>query len=209
MKVIDQSFKILDMPTRGDALRRIAYAARNCYQSEGVKSDAEIVSKLLSSKPFPHSAMLEHGGVISVEYTGAIGETREVIRHRLASFAQESTRYCAYNGKRFDSSITFIRPNDWAQRTKAQRLAWLAQMASNEAFYMLRRRLGEKAERARDGLPLATKGRLIITANIRQWWEVIFPLRMDSHAHPQLREFMIDLHSELEARIPEIFGVTP
>lgn len=111
MQLIHQSHQILDKLTY-DTLRRIEEAGRTCYKSENNITDtsAESFVRMLISKG--HESVLEHK-TISVRLVTDRGVTHEIVRHRLASFSQESTRYCNYHSGKHGNQCTFIIP-DWA-----------------------------------------------------------------------------------------------
>ena len=216
MKLIAPSFEIFypEEPEWPAMLTRIERIARKCYKSEGSigpGSAEKLVRKLLARR---HEAMIEHAHNISVLFTVDRGVTHEEVRHRMASFAQESTRYCNYAQDRFGSEVTFIdtRPMIEAQlRTdnKADNIVralevWLDLTAHAERAYLELIELGVKPELARSILTNALKSEIVITTNVREWrW--IFHLRTAKEAHPQMREVMRPLLAEFRRRVPILF----
>lgn len=161
-----------------------------------------------------HEAMIEHS-TLSVMFTVDRGVSHEMVRHRVASFAQESTRYCCYSKKKFGNAINVIDPkesieldNKMAKLTSEEidliMNEWIEAMADAEKHYMNLIELGASAQFARSVLPNSTKTDITITANYREWRN-IFKLRCASDAHPQIRQVMIQLLEELKKRIPVVF----
>lgn len=205
MKLVSASFEILepdDLGSWNTMLVRIERAARTCYKSEeriSVFSAEPLVKKLIGSG---HHAMLEHGGDISVRFVVDRGVSHELVRHRLASFAQESTRYCNYSRGKFGGECTFIdaRPHlsesEWAE--------WESALATAESYYLSMLEAGVKPQMARSVLPNATKTEVVVTANPREWRH-IFELRTSERAHPQMREVMCPLLAEFRRRVTVLF----
>jgi len=205
MKIIDQSHEIL---TDTNYISTIPYmielAGRTCYKSEDKITDdsADGFYKMLIKRG--HEAMIEHGN-ITVRFITDRGVTHELVRHRLASFAQESTRYVKYDG-----DMEFIRPVfNWAMnrpagQTTYQFYKWRDQMISSETTYKVLLNSGCSPQEARSVLPNSLKTEIVVTANIREWRH-IFKLRTASAAHPQIRELMIPLLNELKLIAPVLF----
>lgn len=158
--------------------------------------------------------MLEHS-MLSVRFTIDRGVSHEVVRHRLASFAHESTRYCNYAGDKFGNEITVINiENGISKDTKMRDLPiqqvlqivteWYRAMFDSEQHYLKMIKLGATPQIARSVLPLSAKGDLVVTANYREWRN-IFKLRTDIAAHPQMRVIMDELLLDLKEQLPIIF----
>ena len=113
MKIINPSYEILtDISPFGTLeLEQIERAARTCYKSEDkILDQGESAKKLIKSLiDKGHEAMLEHS-ILSVKFICDRGVSHELVRHRMASFAQESTRYCNYSQEKFGIEITVIKP---------------------------------------------------------------------------------------------------
>lgn len=226
MKLIKASYKILT-PIDGERiLKDIELAARTCYKSEdkieytqhremsGSKSYEATSARILIPKLIArgHEAMLEFGGTITVRFIVDRGVSHELVRHRLASFAQESTRYCNY-GK--DEHITFIIPN-WLQDNLIEGVfnhpqtlnkderQWISVMENAEFNYNILLSLGWTPQQARSVLPNSLKTEINVSANIREWRH-IFKQHTDKTAHPQMREVMIPLLKEFQTYIPLLF----
>ncbi len=161
-----------------------------------------------------HEAMIEHSS-LSVRFTVDRGVSHELVRHRIASFAQESTRYVNYSLDRYGNEINVIhiekgitldkKMNNMDANTIAAVIEeWERAMEDAEKHYMKMIELGATPQIARSVLPSSTKTELVITANYREW-RAFFKLRISATAHPQMREITIPLLEELKKRLPVIF----
>jgi len=163
-----------------------------------------------------HESVIEHCSA-TVVFTSNRGFTHEIVRHRLASFTQESTRYCDYNKGKFDGEISVIERTYWGKLSEMTSMSvtqyehlieadkvWREALEHVEAAYKRLRELGIPPEIARDVLPQALKADIGVTANFREWRH-IFALRDSPRAHPDMRQLMTLLHEEFRRRIPIIF----
>lgn len=152
-----------------------------------------------------HESVIEHCSA-TVVFTSNRGFTHEIVRHRLASFTQESTRYCDYNKGKFGGEITVVeQPFYKSEGADVQALAeWEAAMKDCEFHYRRLRQLGVPAQIARGVLPQDLKADIGVTANFRQW-RLVFSLRDSSKAHPDMQRLMGPLHEEFRRRIPIVF----
>ncbi|WP_024333104.1 FAD-dependent thymidylate synthase [Desulfotignum balticum] len=228
MKVIEQSHEIISLPE--NLLQIIEVAGRTCYKSEDkigcIKKDnkdcltadwdafwdrGEVCGntkcKDHSSQQFVtrmrdrgHHAMIEFGDII-VRFVTNRGVTHELVRHRLCSFAQESTRYVRYDGK-----MEFIRPCWWDESSELKREHWKRIMQHIEDHYclLLSGKDAWRPEQAREVLPNSLKTEIVVKANVREWRH-IFLLRCSKKAHPQIRALMLPLLAELKAQLPLVF----
>lgn len=219
MKVLEASYEILTPISEGgiNELKHIERIARECYKSndritEDGSSAKKFVANLIKSG---HEAMIEHGPTLSVYFTVDRGVTHEMVRHRTASFAQESTRYVNYSADKFGNEINVIGIlNGIKLDRKMNKLPgetidaileeWFNAIEDAEKHYMTMIKLGATPQIARSVLPSATKAGITITANYREWRHV-FKLRTPFNAHPQIREVMIPLLQELKMKLPVIF----
>ena len=204
MKVIEPSFTVLTDISEGGMkeIRSIEQAARTCYKSEFNSTDDEakrFVRKIIERG---HEAMLEHSQ-ISVRFICDRGVSHELVRHRLCSFAQESTRYCNYSKDQFGSEITVIKPFFFNDKSEEYDI-WYDSCMMAEQSYMDLLSLGVSAQEARTVLPNSLKTEVVMTANYREWRQ-IFRLRCAHDAHPQMREIMLSLLTYLNDKIPVIF----
>lgn len=206
MKIIKPYYKILTDISDGGIkeLQFIEQAARTCYKSEDkITEDGEsakaLIKRLISSG---HEAMLEHSS-LSVKFVVDRGVSHEIVRHRLFSFAQESTRYCNYSNGKFGSELTFIEPCFWDIKDYNM-ITWLAVCSCVETAYFNLLKEGAAPQEARTVLPNSTATEIVVTGNYREWRH-FFKLRTDKAAHPQMREVAIPLLKELQRRIPIVF----
>lgn len=216
MKIVEPKYEILTDISEGGIkeLQQIERVARVCYKSEDkITPDGESAKKLVGFLVKQgHEAMLEHSQ-LSVLFTCDRGVANELIRHRIASFAQESTRYCNYSKEKFGGELTFIRPyyidvTDTDEKRESTEYTpgstWLDSCESAEILYKDMIALGMRPEQARCVLPLCLKTEIVVTANYREWRN-IFKLRTPVAAHPQMRELMCPLLMELQKKIPVVF----
>lgn len=208
MLLINQYVEIFPLNAR-DLLSTIERAGRTCYKSEDKitpASSSEFVRRMIK---LGHEAMIEHGQ-ISFRIVTNRGVTHELVRHRLASYAQESTRYCDYQSH----DITFINPV-WSQLEPSkyenafniandQDRRFIAQMLTAEDSYKSLRRLGWTPQQAREVLPNALKTEIIMTANPREWRHFL-KLRCHKTAHPQMRGIAMNIYKILVNILPELF----
>jgi thymidylate synthase (FAD) len=152
-----------------------------------------------------HEAMLEHSQ-LSVKFICDRGVTHEMVRHRICSFAQESTRYCNYSGDKFGNELTFIEPFFFKDNPTYYN-AWKDACKKCEDTYMYLIAHGVTPQEARSVLPNSLKTEIVVTANYREW-RSIFKLRCAKDAHPQIREVMIPLQKELAEKLPEVFDIS-
>lgn len=200
MYVINQQVEILSPLYGYEILKHLELCGRVCYKSENditPKSCEIFVNQLIENG---HESVLEHYS-FSVKFITNRAIANEIVRHRIASFSQESTRYCNYSTDRFDNEITIID-------TKFHDLAsyhswfWLCEQAETQYFEMLNQ--GVSPQLARGVLPLDLKTELIMTANLREWRHFL-KLRTAPDAHPQMRELAISLLTKLRGSIPVVF----
>ncbi len=202
MRVIEPSHKIIYLPEPEEILKIIEIAGRTCYKSEhkiSKDSATEFIRRIIRSG---HESVIEHS-ICTVKFICDRGVSHELVRHRLAAYSQESTRYANYSSNRFGSEITVIKPSFFKEGTK-EYTTWLRAMEEAEKAYMELISLGARPEEARSVLPNSLKTEIIMSANFREWRHVL-RLRCSKRAHPQIREIMIPLLEELKDRIPVIF----
>jgi len=206
---------VLETPIdREEVLRRLERAGRTCYKSEDrVSGDsaARFVRSLVSRG---HESVLEHVS-LTVRVVCDRGVSHEIVRHRIASYSQESTRYCNYGTDRFDRQIRCIRPSFFREDTPsglprpdrdqgALMAEWERAMEQAEAAYLRLLDLGATPQEARAVLPHSLKTELVMTMNLREWRH-FFRLRCAQASHPQLREVAIPMLLHFRDALPEIF----
>lgn len=202
MQIVSAGYEILDPLNGEEILRKLERVARVCYKSEDkiCEGSAEkMVRALVKSK---HEAMLEHFS-FSVKFICDRGVSHELVRHRVASFAQESTRYCNY-GKTGD--VTFIRPLFFTEDSPEMD-NWAELMMLAEEHYLDLLKEGRSPQEARAVLPNSLKTEVVMTANLREWRH-FFLLRAvgtTGKPHPQMREVAVPLLHEVVDKIPVIF----
>lgn len=218
MKLLKANFEILTPISDGgiEELKHIEKIGRVCYKSEGkITEDGESAKKFVKMLiDRGHEAMIEHSSM-SVKFVVDRGVSHELVRHRIASFAQESTRYVNYSLDKFGNEINVIdifggiKLDNKMKNIDAQTInfiinEWYQAMGDAEKHYMKMMELGATPQIARSVLPNSTKTEITITANYREWRN-FFKLRVPSTAHPQMREVTIPLLKELKTRLPIIF----
>lgn len=202
MKIIEPSVEILNPPNYHAMLKHIEFAARTCYKSEYKIKDGsaeELIKRLISSR---HFSVLEHIN-ISVRFICDRGVSHELVRHRLCSFSQESTRYCNYSGEKFGNELTFIKPCFYSEGDDEYTI-WKDCMRESENGYLKLLEYGSSPQEARSALPNSLKTDIMVTANIRQW-RTMFEQRCVSAAHPQMRQSMIPLLGKFIADYKVLF----
>ena len=201
MRIIN-AHSIIETDIHGQSmLQSIERAGRTCYKSEDriTPDSAEKFVRMIIERG--HESVLEHEKV-TVRFVVDRGVSHELVRHRLSSFSQESSRYCNYSKDKHDGEITFILPC-WGMDADTQSI-WERNMLRSEADYFALLELGWTPEKARSVLSHSLKTEVVITSNLRQW-RTIFKQRTSPAAHPQMREVMIPLLHEMQGLIPVVF----
>ena len=202
MKIIEPKYEIIDKINGNEILKKIELFGRVCYKSEELITDGsaeKFVNMILKNG---HESVLEHEK-ISVRFICDRGVTHEIVRHRIASYSQESTRYCNYCKDKFGNELTFIKPLFWNEKTEEFTL-WKRAMENVEKVYFEMISLGASPQEARSILPNSLKTEIIVTMNLREWRH-FFKLRTGKRAHPQMREITIPLLNEMKEKIPIVF----
>lgn len=220
MRIVLPSYEILT-PIRGEDLQQIERIARTCYKSEDRITGDSAVKFVTMLRDRGHEAMLEFG-TLAVRFICDRGVSHELVRHRLCSFAQESTRYVDYQR----GHVEFILP-PWVQSVPAGEYAitwhgvygdpmcepeemingdapWFWHCAVSERDYHVLRSHEWQPQQARAVLPNSVKTEIVIQANYREWRHIM-QLRTSRAAHPQMRELMVPLLAELQSKIPVLF----
>ena len=202
MKIIDPYFEILHMADKDEMLNLLEKAARTCYKSEDKISSGSAGQLLKRLMKTGHESVIEHIS-ITVRLICDRGVTHELVRHRLCSFSQESTRYANYSKDKFGSEITIIRPFFFEAGSKEYKI-WKESMQASEDAYLSLLKNGAKAQEARSVLPSSLKADIVVTANIREWRH-IFKLRCSKASHPQMRQSMLPLLDHFYKEMPVLF----
>ena len=232
MILVKPSFVIESMPDREAGIRLLEKAARLCYQStpeEEMKDVEAFLRKRVMESG--HHSVIEHISA-TVRFVCNRGVTHEKVRHRIASYSQESTRYCNYSKEKFGNEIKVIDPfffdkeeeklscvkvpcidvayedgvriSEHGVKAMNKFDVWYSAMLFAEWHYMKLIEMGAKPQEARDVLPNALKTEIIMTANIREWRH-FFKLRTAKAGHPQMREVAIPLFEAFKERLPLLF----
>ncbi len=200
MKIVGQSAELMWITP--DPEKTIEKIARVCYKSENaITADSYkgMIRNLLKNR---HGAMLEHASA-SIKFVTERGVSHELVRHRVASFAQESSRYCNYAKDKFGREITVVKP---PYLNPADEILWRTALAISEESYMKMIDNKVRPEIARSVLPTCLKTEIVVTANFREWLH-IFSLRLDAQkAHPQIVELMGHAKAILDVHAPTVFG---
>lgn len=204
MQIIKAGYEILDPLNGEEILKKIERVARVCYKSEekiGEGTAEKMVRALVKSK---HEAMLEHFS-FSVKFIVDRGVSHELVRHRVASFAQESTRYCNYG---HEGEITVIEPCFWSwSKDGIKYNEWLSACEMAESYYLSLLEMGATPQEARAVLPNSLKTEVVMTANLREWRH-FFSLRAcgsTGKPYPQMLEVAVPLLKEVKSLIPVVF----
>lgn len=202
MNIITPSFRINEIIDGQEILKRIERAARVCYKSEDKITEYSADQFLTSIISSGHESVLEHEK-ITVTVICDRGVSHEIVRHRIASYSQESTRYCNYSNSKFGQQLTFIKPCFWAE-SDPEYTVWKDQMQQIEYTYEKLLKMGATPQEARSVLPNSLKTEIVITMNIREWRH-FFKLRTSPSAHPQMKEIAKMILCNFKMQIPILF----
>lgn len=203
MKIISASFEILTPINSQSILCAIETAGRTCYKSESFVTSETAVPFVRDLLKRGHESVLEHQSV-SVRVICDRGVSHEIVRHRLASYSQESTRFCNY-GK--SGELTFIQPCFWSDYGGTEYTSWYLAMMQAEYHYLLLIEQGASPQQARSVLPNSVKTEIVMTMNLREWRH-FFKLRavgVTGKPHPQMLEITIPMLSAFKEKIPVVF----
>lgn len=200
MKIIESSFEILEpknLIAGIELLRKIEKLARISHRSEDRQTDD-------SYDRFLRFVVMSKGDWSVVEHASATvifrvdrGVTHELVRHRLFSFTQESTRFVNYKKK---GEIEFIRPDGISLSS----VGWLDSLEHAEKGYLALLETGYSPQIARSVLPNALASTIAVTGNLRNW-RAFFLQRVTKEAHPDFRRVVLPLLVEFQNRIPILY----
>lgn len=202
MKIIEPSVELVEDFDAAAIMKKIERAGRVCYKSEGNIKDDSAEKFIRGIIKRGHESVIEHA-TVSFKIVCDRGVTHELVRHRIASYSQESTRYCDYSAGKFGGDLTFIKPCFW-QDDDENFLLWKETMAQLEKNYLTLRANGAKPEEARSILPNSLKTEIFVTMNLREWRHFL-KLRMAKAAHPQMREVALKIYQILVEKLPAVF----
>ena len=203
MKIIEPSVELIGEVDGEKIMKHIELAGRVCYKSESRISDDSAEKFIANIIKSGHESVIEHAS-LTFKIICDRGVTHEIVRHRIASFSQESTRYCDYSNGKFDGELTFIKPNFWAEDDENFKI-WRDTMKILEENYLLMRKNGARPQQARAILPNSLKTEIFMTANLREWRHFL-KLRTSSRAHPQMRQVALKIYEILKEKLPVIFS---
>ena len=201
MKVVEPSFEILAITK--DPEKLVELAGRVCYKSEASITDDSATAFVARIRTSQHASVLEHASM-TVRFVCDRGVSHELVRHRIASYSQTSSRYCNYSKGKFGGELTFIAPVGIELGTREYDL-WFGAMSYAEQSYMALLAIGMAPDQARSVLPTCTKTQVVMTANFREWAHV-FELRTSNKAHPDMRRVMVPLRERMATLHPAFFG---
>jgi len=202
MKIIKPSVELVEEIDAAAIMKKIERAGRVCYKSEGNIKDDSAEKFIRGIIKRGHESVIEHA-TVSFKIICDRGVTHELVRHRLASYSQESTRFCDYTAGKFGGELTFIKPCFWSEDDENFQL-WKATMAQLEKNYLTLRANGAKPEEARSILPNSLKTEIFVTMNLREWRHFL-KLRTAKAAHPQMREVSMQIYKILVEKLPAVF----
>ena len=214
MRVIGPSVEIIDMDDYEKIVKKIEKIGRVCYKSEDNIADGTAERFIGNILKRGHESVIEHEA-ITVRFVCDRGVTHEIVRHRIASYSQESTRYCNYTSDKFGNEITVIDLaggfgydlNNADDKKKYD--IWTRSMEEAEKAYFEMLEAGATAQEARSVLPNSLKTEIVMTMNLRSWRN-FFKLRTDKAAHPQMREVANLALKEFKDKLPIFFeDITP
>ena len=202
MKIVSPDFEVLSLVDGQAILHDIERCGRVCYKSEDKITETSAQAFVGNIIKRGHEAVLEHASV-TVKFTVDRGVSHEIVRHRLAAYCQESTRYCNYSKDGFGRQVTFIQPHFLDRGTRGWELWVLACEQAEKAYFDLLN-WGCSPQEARAVRPNSLKTEVVMTANLREWRH-FFKLRTAPAAHPQMREVTIPLLRRMQELIPVVF----
>ena len=202
MKVIKANAFIEDKIDGSEIIKKIEKIGRVCYKSENNITDDSAERFIKNIIKNGHESVLEHVS-ITLRVICDRGVTHEIVRHRIAAYSQESTRYCNYSKDKFGNEITVIEPLFFEKGSLEYKI-WEDTMKEIEKNYFKLLELGRTPQEARSILPNSLKTEIVMTMNLREWRH-FFKLRCSNKAHPQMREVALIMLKLLKDKIPVVF----
>lgn len=208
--VIYPEVHILTPIRKDEIMETIEFATRTAYQSKMSKDKEKAYNFISSVIERGHESVIEHAS-LTVLFRAARGVTHEIVRHRIASYTQESTRYCNYTKDKFGKKVTVIKPFELQKdaddnQEKLPYSRWSSTINDSNLYYEnLIKDYNATPELARDALTIATKADLVATMNMREWRHFL-KLRTSPEAHPHIRQVAIPLLQVLQKELYELFG---
>lgn len=202
MRIIEPYIELIDAPDYGAMLKKIERIGRVCYKSESKITEDSAEGFVRGIIKRGHESVIEHAS-ISVLVVCDRGVSHEIVRHRIASYSQESTRYCNYSNDDFNGEITVIEPS-FLERGTDPWYMWHGSCKMSESAYFDMLNYGCSPQEARSVLPNSLKTEIVITMNLREWRHFI-RLRNSPAAHPQMREVAKMIARDFTLRYPVFF----
>lgn len=202
MKIIDPQVIFEDEIKGTSILEKLERIGRVCYKSENnitENSKERFIKNIIKNG---HESVLEHVS-ISVRVICDRGVSHEIVRHRIASYSQESTRYCNYSNDKFGNELTFIKPCFWEENYEKY-IEWKVLMNRISDSYFKLLEYGANPEQARSILPNSLKTELVMTMNLREWRHFL-RLRCSNKAHPQMRQIANIILKQFKEKIQVVF----
>lgn len=206
MLVVKPEVEVISMNSYEDILIKLEKIGRVCYKSEDRITEDSAETFIRNILKRGHESVIEHENV-TLRITCDRGVTHEIVRHRVASYSQESTRYCNYSNEKFGNQISVI---DIAtgfsydlntERDKEKYRIWNEAMEYAEKKYFEMLEAGATPQEARSILPNSLKTEIVMTMNLREWRHFI-RLRLAGGAHPQMREVTAVIYELFKEKLP-------
>lgn len=202
MRIIKPGFVFMTPISTRLVMEHLERCGRVCYKSEDKIADGTAEKFLANIVKRGHEAVLEHFS-FTVKFIVDRGVSHEIVRHRMASYCQESTRYCNYSKDGFGNEITVIEPC-FFEKGSPEWTLWKHACEVSERYYFNLLDWNRTPQEARSVLPTSLKTEVVMTANIREWRHFL-KLRTSKAAHPQIREVAVPLLHELQRLVPVLF----
>ena len=202
MKIIEPKVELINPISYDNLLSTVEIAGRTCYKSENKITDGSAEKFVRNILKRGHEAVIEHAS-LTVRFTCDRGVSHEIVRHRLAAYCQESTRYCNYSKDDFGSEITVIKPISFDYSDSPYRI-WKRSCENAETAYFDLLNEGCTPQEARSVLPNSLKTEVVMTADMREWRHFI-RLRCAPAAHPDMRVIAGLLYDLLKSTYPVFF----
>lgn len=214
MRVVESYFDIEDEVDFERMLKKLEKIGRRCYRSEENITDISYERFLKNIIDSGHESIIEHCS-ITVDFSMDRGISHEIVRHRIAAFTQESTRYCNYTNDKFDGEISAISISNAIEicpktsqlnfMEKSMLISiWTEAMEYAEHAYNSMIAIGASPQIARGVLPTDLKTGIYVTFNLREWRH-FFKMRANKTAHPKMLELSIPLLFKLKQLLPIVF----
>lgn len=183
-------------------MKHIEKAGRVCYKSENNISNDSAEKFIRNILKRGHESIIEHAS-ITFKIVCDRGVSHEIVRHRIASYSQESTRYCNYSQDKFGNELSFIKPCFWETDSESYKIGESTMLQIEKNYFSLIDN-GASPQEARSILPNSLKTEIYVTMNLREWRHFL-KLRTSKTAHPQIQEVSIMIYDILVKKLPAIF----